>query len=174
MNNIFLILIIVIIILIIIKPNIFTENFSVDSNCNEEYIYRNEISKLDNNKNYMIRDIKTQYLLIIDNGVGKFAPGNFGVPLVLTPNAKEYLPFRLANDPNYYLLSNYNGDGIRAVSNPYTDFFKFEILIYKERNIIGYYNEANTQYYLFIDDAGFISSTTNPDKASIIEMLFVE
>jgi hypothetical protein len=150
------------------------EGFSYESNCKPEYIYRDEVGKLDRMKNFMLRDIRTNFWLIIDGGIGKFIPARFGVPFALSENPNEFLPLRMANDPNYYLLSDYDGQGIRAVSNPYTKFFKLEVLIYNQRNILAYEDEGEVQYYLYVDDAGEVVSTENPDRASQFEMLMVQ
>ena len=159
------------ILVILSVTNVF-EDFSVESLCNPEYIYRNEISKVDCDKNFMLRDIKTKYWLIIDGGIGKFLPGRFGVPLVISDDPNEYLPLRVASNPNTYLLSDTNGS-IRSVSNPYNKSFVIEILIYKERNILAWNDDVNNQYYIAVNNAGYMYSTNNPDEASQFEMLFV-
>ena len=151
-----------------------SEEFSVESNCNPENIYINEINRLDKNKNFMLRDIKTNLWLIISSGIGKFVPGRFGVPFVLSENPNEYLPLRLSNQPNSYMIAGYNGDGLKAVSNPYTNFFKIEVLIYNQRNILAYEDEKGTQSFIVVDPSGYSNSTTNPDEASTFEMLFVQ
>ena len=122
----------------------------------------------------MLRDIRTNFWLIIDGGIGKFVPGRFGVPFVLSEKPNEFLPLRMASNPNYYLLSDYDKAGIRAVSNPYNKFFKLEVLIYNQRNILAYEDEKDVQYYLMVDDAGEVVSTLNPDEASKFEMVMVQ
>ena len=117
------------------------EGFSYESNCVPESIYPNSIAKLDTHKNCMLRDVKTNFWLFIDNVIGKFVPGRFGIPFVLSSNPNEDLPLRLASQPNTYIVAGYNGDGLRAVSNPYTEFFKVEVLIYNQRNILSYIDE---------------------------------
>lgn len=150
------------------------EGFSYESNCVPEDIFPNSIAKLDTHKNFMLRDIKTNFWLIIDNGIGKFVPGRFGVSFVLSSNPNEDLPLRLASQPNSYIVAGYNGDGLRAVSNPYTEFFKVEVLIYNQRNILSYLDEGSNQHFIVVDPSGYSSSTTDPDSASMFEMLFVQ
>ncbi len=174
MNKLQIIIIIALVIILVYNYKNIKEGFSYESNCVPEYIYRDEVGKLDRRKNFMLRDIRTNFWLIIDGGVGKFVPARFGVPLALSENPNEYLPLRMSSDPNYYLLSDYDGQGIRAVSNPYTKFFKLEVLIYNQRNILAYDNEADEQLYMFVDDAGEVVSTSNPDRASKFEMVMVE
>ncbi len=173
MNTLQILLIICVILVLIYNYKTIKEGFSVESNCKPEKIFRDPVGKIVPSKNFMLRDLRTNFWLIIDGGVGKFVPARFGVNLALSENPNEYLPLRLSNDPNYYLLSDYDGSGIRAVSNPYTKFFKLEILIYNQRNIIGYDDEGDKQYYMFVDDAGEVKSTTNPDLASKFEMVMV-
>lgn len=174
MNTIQIIIIIVLICVILYNYRNIVEGFDYQSNCVPEYIYKDEIGKLDRRKNFMIRDIRTNFWLIVDGGIGKFVPARFGVPFALSENPNEFLPLRMANDPNYYLLADYNGQGIRAVSNPYTKFFKLEVLIYNQRNILAYEDEGEAQHYLFVDDAGEVQSTDNPNRASQFEMLMVQ
>ncbi len=150
------------------------EGFSVESNCYPENIYVNEVDRLDRKKDFMLRDIKTNFWLIIDGGIGKFAPGRFGVPFILSDDPNEYLPLRLSNQPNSYMIAGYTGDGLRAVSNPYTNFFKVEIMIHNQRNILAYEDEKNVQHFVVVDPSGYSTSTTNPDEASTFEMLFVQ
>jgi hypothetical protein len=177
---VFIFVIIIIVILSIINlfdTDNFTgftrEGFSYESNCVPENIYPNSISKLDKSKNFMLRDIKTNYWLIIDGGDGKFVPSRFGVTFILSNNPTEDLPLRLVNQPNTYILAGYTGNGLRAVSNPYTEFFKVEVLIYKQRNILAYMDEGNNQHFIVVEPSGYNSSTTNPDAASMFEMVFV-
>ncbi len=151
-----------------------SEGFSVESNCNPENIYRDDVSKLDRRKDFMLRDIKTRYWLIINSGIGKFAAGDFGVPIALSENPNEYLPLRLSNQPNTYMIAGYTGDGLRAVSNPYTNFFKIEVMIHNQRNILAYEDEKNVQHFIVVEPSGYSTSTTNPDEASTFEMLFVQ
>lgn len=152
----------------------YIDNFSYESNCNREDIYPNSISKLDMEKNFMLRDIRTNFWLIIDNGIGKFVPGRFGISFVLSSNPNDDLPLRLASQPNSYMIAGYNGDGLRAVSNPYTEFFKIEVLIYNQRNILSYMDEGSNQHFIVVDPSGYSSSTTDPNSASMFEMLFVQ
>jgi len=122
---------------------------------------------------FMIRDLRTKLWLTdgMQEGFSKFLPGKFGVPLMMSAKPDEYLPLRTVADPNDYLLATYSGDGIRIVSNPYNQTFVLQVFIYNGYNVIGYLNEANTQLYLNIDDNGNITSTLEPSKASIIEII---
>ena len=174
MNTVQCIILIVLILLVLNQIfHVVKEDFSVESNCKPELIYPNSIAKLDRNKVFMLRDIKTNYWLIVDGGVGKFVPGRFGKTFSLPENPNEYLPLRTESDPNIYMLADYSGSGMRAVSNPYNNFFKLEILIYNERNILAWEDEASNQHYIIVDDSGYMESTTDPDKASQFEMVFV-
>lgn len=173
MNTLQILLIICVILVLIYNYKNIKEGFSVESNCNLEKIYRKPVSKLVPSKNFMLRDLRTNFWLIIDGGIGKFVPARFGISLALSEDPNKYLPLRLTNNPNSYLLSGYTGKGIRAVSNPYDKFFKLEILIYNQRNIIAYEDEGENQHYLFVDDAGEVHSTSNPDQASKFEMIMV-
>jgi len=169
---IFIIVIIIIIVLSIL--NICEEDFSYESNCVPENIFPNSISKVDRLKNFMLRDIKTNLWLVIDGGLGKFLPGRFGNTFILSDNPNDDLPLRLASQPNFYILSEYDGQGFRAVSNPYTEFFKVEVLIYNQRNILAWIDERNTQHFVVVDPSGYISNTINPDEASQFEMMLVQ
>jgi len=122
---------------------------------------------------FMIRDLRTKLWLTdgMQEGFSKFLPGKFGVPLMMSAKPDEYLPLRTVADPNDYLLATYSGDGIRVVANPYNQTFVLQVFIYNGYNVIGYLNEANTQLYLNIDDNGNITSTLEPSKASIIEII---
>jgi hypothetical protein len=124
---------------------------------------------------YMIRDIKTRLWLMSgqEEGFSKFLPSNFGTSLLISNEPNEYLPLRLVADPNDYLLSTYNGKGIRVVSNPNNKFYVLEIYIYEHSNIIGYIDESETQKYLQIDSNGHITSTINPDHASRVELIYL-
>ena len=124
-------------------------------------------------KKFMIRDLRTKLWLISgqEEGFNKFLPGRFGIPLIMSDKPDEYLPLRTIADPNDYLLSTYKGDGIRTVSNPYTKYFIIQVFIYNGYNVLGYINEANEQNYLYIDNDGHITSTTNPDNSSQIEII---
>ncbi len=177
---IFIIVIIIIIVLSILNicEEDFTgftrEGFSYESNCVPENIFPNSISKVDKLKNFMLRDIKTNLWLVIDGGLGKFLPGRFGNTFILSDNPNEDLPLRLASQPNFYILSEYDGQGFRAVSNPYTEFFKVEVLIYNQRNILAWNDERNTQHFVVVEPSGYISNTLNPDEASQFEMMLVQ
>jgi hypothetical protein len=124
-------------------------------------------------KKFMIRDLRTKLWLTSgqEEGFNKFLPGRFGVPLVMSENPDEYLPLRTVADPNDYLLATYKGNGIRTVSNPYTKYFIIQVFIYEGYNILGYIDEGEKQRYLYIDDDGHVSSTSKPNKASIIEIV---
>ena len=126
-------------------------------------------------KKFMLRDIKTRLWLTIGTSSGYciFMPGAFGIPLLLSDNPNEYLPLRLLTNPNDYLLATDDKQGIRIVSNPYSNFKKLEIFIYEQVNIIGYIDESNTQYFLSIDPSGEITSVTNIEEASGMEMLLL-
>jgi hypothetical protein len=124
---------------------------------------------------FMIRDLKTKLWLTdgLEEGFSKFLPGRFGVLLMMSDKPDEYLPLRTVADPNDYLLATYNGSGIRVVSNPYNQTFVLQVFIYNGHNVIGYINESSTQLYLVVDSNGNITSTKEPSKASIIEILEV-
>jgi hypothetical protein len=126
-------------------------------------------------KKFMIRDIRTQLWLISgqEEGFNKFLPGRFGNVFMMSDNPGEYLPLRTIADPNDYLLATYKGNGIRTVSNPYNQYFVIQVFIYNGFNVLGYISESNTQFYLYIDNDGHISSVTNPESASKIEILEV-
>lgn len=150
------------------------EGFDYESNCVPENIFPNLVSKLDRLKNFMLRDIKTNLWLVIDGGIGKFLPGRFGNTFILSDNPNDDLPLRLASQPNFYILSEYDGQGLRAISNPYTEFFKVEVLIYNQRNILAWIDERNTQHFVIVDPSGYIANTLNPDEASPFEMMLVQ
>jgi hypothetical protein len=124
---------------------------------------------------FMIRDINTKYWLNFgsDDGYAKFIPSGFGVPLVLSDKPNENLPLRLAANPNDYLLATYNKEGIRIVSNPYTKYNKIEIYIFNSKNILGFTDESDNNYFIEINDDGSINVSDNPNNASKIEMIFV-
>lgn len=124
---------------------------------------------------FMVRDLKTKLWLSagLQEGFNKFLPGRFGVPLMMSDKPDEYLPLRTVTDPNDYLLATYSGDGIRTVSNPYNSTFVIQVFIYNGYNVLGYIDEGSTQLYLSIDPNGNISSTIEPSKASIVEILEV-
>lgn len=122
---------------------------------------------------FMVRDLRTKLWLTdgLQDGFSKFLPSRFGVPLLMSDKPDEYLPLRTVADPNDYLLATYNGKGIRVVSNPYNQTFVLQVFIYNGFNVLGYINEGNEQLYIYVDDNGDISSTTEPAKASIIEII---
>ena len=126
-------------------------------------------------KKFMIRDIRTQLWLISgqEEGFNKFLPGRFGNVFMMSDNPEEYLPLRTIAEPNDYLLATYTGNGIRTVSNPYNKYFVIQVFIYNGFNVLGYVSESNAQYYLSIDNDGHITSVTNPESASKIEILEV-
>ena len=154
MNIIFIFLLIIIIILITYSSR---ENFSI---------------KL---PTFYLKDINSnKYLVMGDNGYVNFkSTTDYGVKLLISENPNQYLPLRLANSPNHYLLATLNGNGIRTVTNPYAIQYQLEIYIYNNFNIIGYVNDANNPYYIVVDNYGNITSTNNPDLASrfIVEVL---
>lgn len=122
---------------------------------------------------FMIRDVRTNLWLTdgLEEGFSKFLPGRFGIPLVMSEKPDEYLPLRTVADPNDYLLATYDGQGIRVVSNPYNTTLVLQIFIYNGYNVIGYVNEGNEQLYLVIDDNGNITSTSEPSKASVVQIV---
>ncbi len=140
-------------------------------------------------KKFMIRDIRTQLWLLSglsephknsegnyirdEEGFNKFLPGRFGNVFMMSDNPGEYLPLRNIADPNDYLLATYKGNGIRTVSNPYNKYFVIQVFIYNGFNVLGYISESNEQFYLYIDNDGNISSITNPELASKVEILEV-
>ncbi len=150
------------------------EGFDYQTNCVPENIFPNSVSKLDKLKNFMLRDIKTNLWLVIDGGLGKFLPGRFGNTFILPDNPNDDLPLRLASQPNFYILSEYDGNGLRAVSNPYNEFFKVEVFIYNQRNILAWIDERHTQHFVVVEPSGYISNTLNPDEASQFEMMLVQ
>lgn len=123
---------------------------------------------------FMLRDLRTKlWLNVANDGMAKFLPGGFGVPLLMSKNPTEYLPLRLLSSPNDYLLASYDQKAIRIVSNPYSEFEKLELLIYGQNrvNIIGYKVESGDYKYIYVDDKGFVNSVDEPSKASAIEFL---
>ena len=127
-------------------------------------------------KKFMLRDKKTRLWLTTGTSSGYciFMPDAFRVPLLLSDNPNEYLPLRLLTNPNDYLLATDDKQGIRIVSNPYSNFKKLEmLLVYEELNLIGYIDESDTQYYLSVDSNGKIKSVTNIEEASSMEILFI-
>jgi len=126
-------------------------------------------------KKFMVRDTRTQLWLISgqEEGFNKFLPGGFGNVFVMSENPDEYLPLRTISEPNDYLLATYKGDGIRTVTNPYNKYYIIQVFIYNGYNVLGYIAESNLQLYLYVDNNGHITSTTNPDFASKIEILEV-
>jgi hypothetical protein len=124
-------------------------------------------------KKFMVRDLRTKLWLVSgqEEGFSKFLPNNFGVPLLMSTEPNEYLPLRILADPNNYLLSTYDGKGIRVVSNPYNKFFVIQVFIFESSNILGYIDENNKTKYLYVDNNGNITSTKYPQKASVIEII---
>lgn len=146
-----------------------------NNNCNSNILTLNpyERCKVLGVNKFMIRDIKTNLWLTagLQEGFNKFLPGRFGVPLMMSDKPDEYLPLRTVSDPNDYLLSTYNGNGIRTVSNPYNKTFVIQVFIYNGYNVLGYIDEDDNQKYLSIDDNGNITSTIIPSEASIVEIV---
>lgn len=126
-------------------------------------------------KKFMVRDLRTKLWLVDgqEEGFNKFLPSRFGVPLMMSEKPDEYLPLRLVADPNEYLLSNYtgNGSGIRTISNPMNEFYVIQVFIYNGFNVLGYIAESGIQHYLYIDNNGYITNTTNPEQASRVEIV---
>lgn len=159
---------------------------------NNNIIKSEHVENFNHNKNntfsikkFMIRDLRTKLWLVFglskshknfireheETGFNKFLPGRFGSPFILSDNPNEYLPLKIADNPNDYLLSNYKGDGIRIVSNPYTKYFIIQAFIYNGFNILGYIHENEQTKYIYVDDNGYITSVLKPEKASIIEII---
>jgi hypothetical protein len=151
------------------------KNPNLKSNNNDSILTLNpyERCKILGVNKFMIRDLKTKLWLTagLQEGFNKFLPGRFGVPLMMSDKPDEYLPLRTVFNPNDYLLATYKGDGIRTVSNPYNKTFIIQVFIYKGLNVLGYINESNAQLYLYIDPNGNISSTLEPSKASVVEII---
>jgi len=170
----FIIIILLILIIFYIHYTSSNENFESEEG---DLLELNSYQRCEtlSKKKFMIRDIRTKLWLTYgeEDGFSKFLPGRFGITLLLPENPNDYLPIRILDDPNYYLMSTEEGDGIMVVSNPSTPFFILEIYIYNGFNIIGYLNESDEQQYLHIDDNGNISSINNPDYASKVEMLIL-
>jgi hypothetical protein len=126
-------------------------------------------------KKFMIRDLRTQLWLISgqEEGFNKFLPGRFGNVFMMSENPGEYLPLRTITEPNDYLLATYNGVGIRTVTNPYNQYYVIQVFIYNGFNVLGYISESNIQLYLYVDSDGHITSHTNPESASKVEILEV-
>jgi hypothetical protein len=126
-------------------------------------------------KKFMVRDLRTQLWLISGQteGFNKFLPGRFGNVFMMSDNPDEYLPLRTISNPNDYLLATHNGNGIRTVSNPYNQYFIIQVFIYNGFNVLGWISESNVQLYLFIDSDGHITSHTDPESASKVEILEV-
>lgn len=177
MENIDCFIIIMIILLVIIYQINYSQNSSKSNSEPFDLLDMTPLERCEtlSKKKFMIRDINTRLWLSteLSNGYGKFLPGGFGIPFMLSENPTEYLPLRLLADPNDYMLATYDKKGIRVVSNPYTEYFKLEIYIYNQSNIIGWLDESDTQYYLYIDPNGNITSVTNPSDASSVEMLIL-
>lgn len=192
MDNLVFFLIIVLVVLAIYYMDL-NRSKKKDVNTNESKEKFNSLNNNDNNSiqsdilslnpyhrckvlgvnKFMIRDLRTKLWLTdgMEEGFSKFLPGKFGVSLIMSDKPDEYLPLRTVTDPNNYLLSTYSGNEIRVVTNPYNQTFVLQVFIYNGYNVIGYLNEANIQLYLYIDDNGNISSTSEPSKASIMEII---
>jgi hypothetical protein len=89
----------------------------------------------------------------------------------MSENPDNYLPLRTIADPNDYLLATYKGNGIRTVSNPNSQYFIIEVFIYNGYNVLGYLSESKTQLYLYVDNDGHITSHSNPESASKVEII---
>lgn len=164
MNNfIYFIIFIILILCIIYLFDNKTDNFESLSQCHNI------------NKNiFMIRDIRTKYWLNFSNdGYAKFVASGFGIPLLLSDKPNENLPLRIASNPNNYLLTTYNKENIRIISNPYTKYNKIEIYIFNDKNILGFIDESENTYFIIINDDGELDVSNNPNNASHIEMIFV-
>ena len=124
-------------------------------------------------KKFMIRDIKTQLWLIFsqENGFSKFLPGRFGNIFLMSSEHSDYLPLRTIMNPNDYLLSTSNGNEIKVLSNPTNQYYVIQVFIFNGYNILGYLTERDLYFYLYVNNDGYISSITDPDYASKIEIL---
>lgn len=122
---------------------------------------------------YMIKDVKTNLWLLYgqEEGFNKFLPGRFGSQLLMSTDP-NYVPLRLLNNPNDYLLASLDGKQIRAVSNPYSKYYILEVCNYNNCNILGYLDISNIMKYLQIDSNGNISSTSDPEQGSCVQLVF--
>ena len=178
-NQIFFVIIMIIIVIIYYihinynSQTTINENFDINENNNLLSLNPNQRCKTLGVNKFMIRDLRTKLWLTSgqNEGFNKFLPGRFGVSLMMSENPNEYLPLRTVSDPNDYLLATYSGEGIRTITNPYTQYFIIQIYIYNYHNILGYIKENEETVYLYIDDNGNILSTSNPDEASKIEII---
>jgi hypothetical protein len=168
-NQLFLILIFVIIIFIIYFYTRKHEKFDLLD------LSDSQRCDLLGQKKFMLRDIKTRLWLNIgiESGRASFMPGGFGIPLLLSNEPNKYLPLRLLADPNNYLLATFDKKGIRVVTNPPAEYYKLEMFIYNQMNIIGYIDESEKQFFISVDDNGFVSSVCNLNEASPMEMLML-
>jgi hypothetical protein len=119
---------------------------------------------------FMVKDLRTNLWLKVDAEYYKFVPGNFGTLFLLNETHNDNLPLRLLTNPNFYILISDDKKNIRIVKNPYDKFYRLEIFIYNNMNILGYLDQNNNNNYIFIDNNGGINSVDCPSKASSIEV----
>jgi len=119
---------------------------------------------------FMVKDLRTNLWLKVDAEYYKFVPGNFGTLFLLNEKHDDNLPLRLLTNPNFYILISDDKKNIRIVKNPYDKFYRLEIFIYNNMNILGYLDQNNNNNYIFIDNNGGINNVDCPSKASAIEV----
>jgi hypothetical protein len=141
---------------------------------NKSEIKEENFENLENIKTFMVRDLKTNLWLNINNdGFGRFYGSGFGFNFMISKNPDEFLPLRSANNPNDYLIATTNGnDDFRIVSNPGSDLLKIQVMNFEGRNILGYTNNSETDSFISVDQAGYIHTVKNPNEASIINTIF--
>ena len=138
---------------------------------------------IENLKMYYLKEYGTDRVLLANN-LGQVGFYNFitsnqllpinsskGFPLVLSKDPQSYLPLRSGNDPNVYLIANYDGRGIRLVANPPALGFKIEVINYKGYNILGFTRDSNIYQYIKILADGSTSPVIEPDLASKVEII---
>lgn len=182
MENLYFFIIILIVIVGIYYMDLTTRNFKKEGfinseNCDPNILTLNphERCKILGVNKFMVKDLRTNLWLTagLQEGFNKFLPGRYGITLMMSEKPDEYLPLRSVTNPNDYLVSTYNGDGIRTVTNPYDSTFIIQVFIYNGYNVLGYIDEEKNQLFLFIDDNGNIGSTPNASEASIVEIVEV-
>lgn len=189
MENIYFITILIIGIIFICYIHLTAPNPQIISNTNSELFNSNNIENqimdismnTDTNigitsERFMIRDLRTKlWLLKGQEGFSKFLPGRFGNVFVMSENYSNYLPLRLDENPNIYLLSTIKGDGIirmNMIKTP-NKYYVIQVSIHNGYNILGYLLENDVEVFLYVGDNGDISTVSNPDHASIIEIIKV-
>lgn len=154
--------------------NVNSELFESNSN-NDLNLELNQKMGITNEK-FMIRDLRTKFWLVKGHeGFSKFLPGRFGNVFVMSENYSNYLPLRSDENPNVYLLSTMKGDGIIRMNmiKPPNKYYVIQVSIHNGYNILGYLLENDIEVFLYVDDNGNISTVSNPDHASIIEIIKV-